>query len=230
MNDIYMNLKSKFFIKILVLATIVSCPLMDISAQSTGTVSGIVRDITDGGILTGANVSVVGQTRGSTANLEGMYTLTLEAGTYQLRATFIGYTPIRETVTVVSGQNVNLDFNLRPDLIGVDDIIVLGTRTTDRTVIESSVPIDVISALEIEQFGYMQTTAIIRQLVPSFNSPKSSVTDGTDHVNPATLRGLGPDQVLVLINGKRRHTSSLVHLNGSVGRGATGVDLNSIQP
>ena len=147
MNDIYMNLKSNFFIKILVLATMMSYPFMDMSAQSTGTVSGIVRDVTDGSILTGANVSVVGQTRGSTANLEGMYMLTLEAGTYQLRVTFIGYTPIRETITVVSGQNVNLDFNLRPDLIGVDDIIVLGTRTTDRTVIESSVPIDVISAL-----------------------------------------------------------------------------------
>ena len=230
MNDIYKKLKFKHFIKMLVLATILLYPFMDVRAQSTGTVSGIVRDITDGGILTGANVSVVGQTRGATANVEGVYTLTLDAGTYQLRATFIGYTPIRETVTVVAGQNVNLDFNLSPDLIGADEIIVLGTRTTNRTVIESSVPIDVISALEIEQFGYMQTTAIIRQLVPSFNSPKSSVTDGTDHVNPATLRGLGPDQVLVLINGKRRHTSSLVHLNGSIGRGATGVDLNAIPP
>lgn len=201
---------------------------IDLMAQATGTVTGIVRDAANGEVLTGANVSVVGQTRGATANLEGAYSLTLQAGTYQLRATFVGYAPLRQSVTVIAGQTVNVDFDLNPDLIGADDIIVLGTRSTERTVIQSTVPVDVISGVELEQFGYMQTTAIIRQLVPSFNSPKSSVTDGTDHVNPATLRGLGPDQVLVLVNGKRRHTSALVHLNGSVGRGATGVDLNAI--
>ena len=69
---------------------------------------------------------------------------------------------------------------------------------------------------------------MIASLVPSFNFPRPSITDGTDTVRPATLRGLGPDQVLVLINGKRRHQSALVHLNGSVGRGSTGVDLNAI--
>ena len=62
----------------------------------------------------------------------------------------------------------------------------------------------------------------------SFNFPRPTITDGTDTVRPATLRGLGPDQVLVLINGKRRHQSALVHLNGSIGRGSTGVDLNAI--
>ncbi len=212
----------------LAIAVMLFTATMDLVAQSTGTVTGIVRDATNGEVLTGANVSVVGQTRGSTANLEGAYSLTLTAGTYQLRATFVGYAPLRQSVTVAAGQTVNLNFDMNPDLIGADDIIVLGTRSTERTVIESTVPVDVISGVELEQFGYMQTTAIIRQLVPSFNSPKSSVTDGTDHVNPATLRGLGPDQVLVLVNGKRRHTSALVHLNGSVGRGATGVDLNAI--
>jgi len=135
---------------------------------------------------------------------------------------------MRKSVTVTAGRTEVLNFEMKPDLIGVDDIVVLGTRSTERTVIESTVPVDIITRLELEQFGFMQTTAMIRQLVPSFNSPKSSVTDGTDHINPATLRGLGPDQVLVLVNGKRRHTSALVHLNGSVGRGATGVDLNAI--
>ncbi|MDV7401068.1 TonB-dependent receptor plug domain-containing protein, partial [Arthrospira platensis SPKY1] len=87
------------------------------------------------------------------------------------------------------------------DIIGASELVVLGSRNTDRSVIESAVPIDVVTNLEIQQFGFPQTTAILRQLVPSFNSPQSSVTDGTDHINPATLRGLGPDQVLVLVNG-----------------------------
>ena len=69
---------------------------------------------------------------------------------------------------------------------------------------------------------------VIQKLAPSFNFPRPTITDGTDSVRPATLRSLGPDQVLVLINGKRRHTSALVHLNGSIGRGSTGVDLNAI--
>jgi len=64
--------------------------------------------------------------------------------------------------------------------------------------------------------------------VPSFNFPRPTVADGTDHVRPATLRGLGPDQVLVLINGKRRHITALVHVNGTIGRGSTSVDLNAI--
>ena len=69
---------------------------------------------------------------------------------------------------------------------------------------------------------------MIQALAPSFNFPRPTITDGTDTVRPATLRGLGPDQVLVLINGKRRHQSALVHINGSIGRGSTGVDLNAI--
>jgi iron complex outermembrane receptor protein len=69
---------------------------------------------------------------------------------------------------------------------------------------------------------------IIESMIPSFNFPRPTITDGTDTVRPATLRGLGSDQVLVLVNGKRRHPSALVHVNGSIGRGSTGVDLNAI--
>jgi iron complex outermembrane receptor protein len=201
-----------------------------IYAQNTGTVSGVVKDAASGEVLVGANIAVVGETRGVATKNDGTFSLNLSAGTYNLRASFIGYSPVTKSVSVTPGQTVTLNFDLSSDLIGVGNVVVLGTRAGERTVIESAVPIDVISIEEIQKFGFAQTTAIIRQLVPSFNSPKSSVTDGTDHVNPATLRGLGPDQVLVLVNGKRRHTSALVHANGSVGRGATGVDLNAIPP
>src|SRR5688500_18380276 len=68
---------------------------------------------------------------------------------------------------------------------------------------------------------------MLQALVPSFNFPRPSLTDGTDHIRPATLRGLAPDQVLVLVNGKRRHTSALVNVNGSVGRGSVSADFNA---
>ena len=113
---------------------------------------------------------------------------------------------------------------------GINAIIVTGTRRTDRTVADSTVPVDVISGEALLNSGTTETNKLLNQLVPSFNFPQPSLTDGTDSLRPATLRGLAPDQVLVLVNGKRRHQSALVNLNGSVGRGSTAVDLNTIPP
>ena len=111
-----------------------------------------------------------------------------------------------------------------------DPIIVTGTRRTDRTVSESTVPIDVIGSEALLNQGVTETNRLLNNLVPSFNFPQPSLTDGTDSLRPATLRGLAPDQVLVLVNGKRRHSSALLNLNGSIGRGSTGVDMNTIPP
>jgi iron complex outermembrane recepter protein len=109
-------------------------------------------------------------------------------------------------------------------------LIVTGTRRTDRTVADSPVPIDIISSDALQNSGTTETNKLLNNLVPSFNFPQPSLTDGTDSLRPATLRGLSPDQVLVLVNGKRRHLSSLLNLNGSVGRGSAGVDMNTIPP
>lgn len=109
-------------------------------------------------------------------------------------------------------------------------IIVTGTRRTDRTVADSTVPIDVISSEALQNSGSTETNRLLNNLVPSFNFPQPSLTDGTDSLRPATLRGLSPDQALVLVNGKRRHISSLLNLNGSIGRGSSGVDMNTIPP
>jgi iron complex outermembrane recepter protein len=109
-----------------------------------------------------------------------------------------------------------------------DVIIVTGTRRTDRTVADSSVPIDVISGDQLASTGLTETNKILNSLVPSFNFPQPSIADGTDVIRPASLRGLAPDQTLVLVNGKRRHVSSLINVNGTVGRGSAAVDLNLI--
>lgn len=107
-------------------------------------------------------------------------------------------------------------------------IVVTGSRFAGRTAADSTVPIDVIAAEQLTRGGATETNKLLNQLVPSFNFPQPSLTDGTDSLRPATLRGLAPDQTLVLINGKRRHTSALLNLNGSVGRGSSAVDLNQI--
>ena len=110
----------------------------------------------------------------------------------------------------------------------VEQIQIVGSRRVGRTINDSPVPIDIIDASSIEATGLTETNMILNQLLPSFNFPQPSITDGTDHVQPAQLRGLAPDHTLVLVNGKRRHTSALLNLNGSVGRGSSAVDLNAI--
>lgn len=110
----------------------------------------------------------------------------------------------------------------------LDVIVITGTRRQDRTVADTAVPIDILDAEQLTATGQTELNQILNTLLPSFNFPLPSVTDGTDHVRPATLRGLSPDHTLVLVNGKRRHTSALLNVNGSVGRGSSAVDLNAI--
>ena len=107
-------------------------------------------------------------------------------------------------------------------------VVGVGTRGQGRTVTDSPVPVDVVTEQEIIETGEAEVGRIIQALIPSFNFSSSTISDGTDSVRPATLRGLGPDQVLVLVNGKRRHGSALIHVNTSVGRGTAGTDLNAI--
>jgi len=107
-------------------------------------------------------------------------------------------------------------------------VIVTGTRRAGRTLSDSPVPVDVITGEQLRQSGLTETARLLRDLVPSLNFPQPSITDGTDVIRPATLRGLGPDQTLVLLNGKRRHVAALLNINGSVGRGSAAVDINQI--
>ena len=108
------------------------------------------------------------------------------------------------------------------------DIVVTGTRTTGRSRLDSAAPVDVLSAATLQRQGTTELATALAAVVPSIDFPRSSAVDGTDSVRPATLRGLSPDQTLVLINGVRAHTSALINTNGSVGRGAAAVDLNTI--
>lgn len=111
----------------------------------------------------------------------------------------------------------------------LQEVKIVGSRNSKRTVVNSAVPIDVIDIKSVTtQSGKIEINELLQYAAPSFNANKQSGSDGADHVDPATLRGMGPDQTLVLINGKRRHQSSLINLFGTRGRGNTGTDLNAI--
>lgn len=110
----------------------------------------------------------------------------------------------------------------------LDQLIVTGTRVTNRTVVESVSPIDIITPERLEATGSVELATALARALPSLNFPRPAITDGTDAVRPAQLRGLAPDQVLILVNGKRRHTTALINLNDSQGRGSSPVDFNAI--
>ena len=135
------------------------------------------------------------------------------------------------TYAVAQNETPNTNPTNEKEIKGQElkDVVIVGSRNTKRTVVNSAVPIDIIDVKTVTtQSGKLEINELLQYVAPSFNANKQSGSDGADHVDPASLRGLGPDQTLVLINGKRRHQSSLINLFGTRGRGNTGTDLNAI--
>lgn len=172
--------------------------------------------------LPGASIVVKGTTVGSTTDFDGNYTIEAAMGDV-LAVSYIGFETKNVTVNSTT-MNVTLTSG-----VALSEVILVGSRNPNRTATESTVPVDVIDMQELNSVApQVNLNQILNFVAPSFTSNTQTISDGTDHIDPASLRGLGPDQVLVLINGKRRHTSSLVNVNGTFGRGSVGTDLNSI--
>lgn len=189
--------------------------------------SGKVSDEAGVGIP-GVSVSVAETQQGTITDAQGLYNMQINAGTYKLRFSFIGYETKIQEVTVGS-EALTVDVTLEESVTSLADVVVIGSRSTAvRTNVETPVPVDIISAKELQSTGQVEPTQMINLVAPSFNSARQTVADGTDHIDPATIRGLGPDQVLTLVNGKRRHNQALINVNGTVGRGSVGTDLNTI--
>jgi len=192
--------------------------------QAQKTITGKIIDKQTGGALAGASIKIKGSNKGTSTNNEGMFSI--QAGPQDiLIITNIGYS--QKLVPVPEGSSINIPLEaLSSELT---QLVFVGARGAARTKTESPVPIDVI---HVNQVGL--TTAkpdLMSQLnmaVPSFNYNKQSGGDGSDAIDFASLRGLGFDQTLVLINGKRRHLSAFVNEVGTRGRGNSGTDLNAI--
>jgi iron complex outermembrane receptor protein len=187
-----------------------------------------VTDQATGQPLGGVSVSIVGSSRAVITNPAGAFVIRIRPGTWTLRTTIIGYAPIEQEVTVQAGQPLTVNMVMEVQALEIGQIVVNVGSRAGRTVLETPVPIDVISAEQIIESGHTEVNQVLRELVPSYQASHQTISDGTDHVNPASLRGLGPDQTLVLVNGKRRHNSALVAVNGTFGRGTVAVDLNAI--
>ena len=142
-------------------------------------------------------------------------TFPLHAIALTLSTLFVGLPTFAETASIEADDDV-------------ETIAILGTRVSTRTATESTSPIDIISSESLTKGGFSELGQSLQSSAPSFNFSRTQVSDGSDLFRPATLRGLQPDQTLVLINGKRRHNQAIFGLNGTVGAGAAGTDMNSI--
>lgn len=187
------------------------------------TVSGSIKDV-NGDPLIGVSIVEKGTTNGTISDVDGNYVIELKRNNATLLYSYTGFNSVERLVSGLSEINVVLEEGI---LLG--EIQVVGSRSYNRSSTNSPVAIDIIEVANLaNSTGRVEVNQILQFTAPSFNATKQSGSDGADHVDPASLRGLGPDQTLVLINGKRRHQSSLVNIFGTRGRGNTGTDLNAI--
>jgi iron complex outermembrane recepter protein len=199
--------------------------LCHFTLQAQYIISGNVLDEKTKEPLVAATVYAKGTTVGVVTNIEGKFYITVPNGTNTIVVSYVGYSSKEVPVSPGMGDViVNLE-----EGVELENVVVIGSRNQTRTKLETAVPVDVIPIAQvINEVGQVEVNQILTYLAPSFQSSRQTIADGTDHVDPASLRGLGPDQVLVLVNGKRRHQSALVNVNGTVNRGTVGTDMSSI--
>lgn len=185
-------------------------------------VTGTVTD-TSGVPIPGVNITEKGTNNGTTTDFNGIYSINVN-GDATLIFSYVGYNTEAIIVNNQTSINVSLQEGVR-----LDEVVLVGSRSPKRTAVDTAVAVDVIDVAQTTtQIGKIELNEMLQYAAPSFNANKQSGSDGADHIDPASLRGLGPDQTLVLINGKRRHQSSLINIFGTRGRGNTGTDLNAI--
>lgn len=199
-----------------------------VAAQS-GSIQGRVADST-GAVIVGALLTVDGTGVRTTSTARGRYSLGgVPAGARRVRVRALGFAPESLDVTVTPDRVSEVDIVLDRSAYQLSPVqTVIGSRARHTAAEELAVPVDVFTVEDLKRSGSTETTQMLANLSPSVNFPKQAVTDGTEIVRPFTLRGLSPDHSLVLINGMRRHTTSLLNVfsNGSA-PGSSGVDLNA---
>lgn len=187
-------------------------------------ITGVVKG-PDNTPLPGVNIVIKDSSIGTQTDFDGKFTIKAAPESI-LKFSFVGF---KTREITVRENTTTLQVNLQEDIGELEEVVVLGSRSRPRTITESPVPVDV---FKVEETSLVMPQSNINQMLnaiaPSFTSTVQTAADGTDHIDPAQLRGMGPDQVLVLLNGKRRHTTALVNVNGSPGKGTVGTDLNAI--
>src|ERR1043165_2479196 len=207
----------------------VLCMVPTFALAQGGSIRGRVADAA-GAPLARASISAEGSGLRATSDDQGRYEIrSLSAGTYTVRVRLLGYVPQSARVTVGQGATTQ-DFTMAAQEISLSPVdVVVGSRGRDTAAEQLAVPVDEFTSEQLTIQGSTETGQILQSLAPSVNFPHQSVTDATDIVRPFTLRGLSPDQTLVLVNGLRRHQTALVNtFADGMPAGSSGVDLNDV--
>ena len=193
-----------------------------------GTVRGRVADSAGVAIAQAVVTIDPGGLRATTRD-NGDYAIThVPGGVYTVRVRRLGYVTPSASITIAEGQTVTQNFTVTHSVVSLAEVVI-GSRARHTAADELPVPVDVFTPEMIQSQGTSETAQILSQLSPSVNFPRQSVSDATEIVRPFTMRGLSPDHTLVLINGKRRHHTALIHYYGAgEGAGSSGIDMNSI--
>ena len=196
-------------------------PMM-VNAQ---TLSGQLTDAD--GPLIGATVTV-GSGMGTITDIDGNYSLNLDAGRYIATASYIGYEDQIFEFTIGDGESLTWDVSMSEDAVGLESVTVVGQRTAPRSSTTTPLPIDVFRAKELVSTGQNTFDKALQYRVPSFNTVQTPVNDATSLLDPYEIRNMGPSRTLILINGKRKNMSALLYTQTSPGRGETGADISGI--
>ncbi|MET4107054.1 TonB-dependent receptor [Hymenobacter sp. UYP22] len=194
----------------------------ELSSSVAGPIKGRITG-PDGAGIPGATVVEVGATNGTSTDADGNFSLNVKPGA-TLAISAIGFKAQQITV----GQRTTIDVRLETSTTDLGDVTVVGSRGLPRTDVERPMPVDVLNAKDLQLTGQTDLGQQVQFNSPSFNSAKTGVNGVANYADPASLRGLSPDQVLVLVDGKRRHQFSALNLNVTVGSGTVVTDLNSI--
>ena len=189
-------------------------------------ISGKVLDAETNEPLLGVQVVVQGTSFGTISDPDGNYSVTVPEIDSTLEFRFVGYGA--QEFVVSRGTSV-IDVRLSQSILSLEDVVVIGSRRLPRLIKDSAVPVDVFGPRDLVSQTSTDVDEILRTQIPSFNVQRHGIDDEATLVRPITLRGLSPDNVVVLVNGKRRHRSaSLALLGSSLNTGSQGVDLNMI--
>jgi iron complex outermembrane recepter protein len=203
----------------------VSAPVSAVLETKTVVVPPVSGRITDekGEPLVGGSVVVKGTTRGAITDVDGKFQLEAKEGDV-LVLSFVGYK--KKEITV--GKSLDLTITLEADASELGTVSVIGSRGKPRTDVDRPVPVDVLSAKELQATGQVELTQQVQFSSPSFNSAKNGINGIANYADPASLKGLAPDQMLVLIEGKRYHQFAAIQTNVTVGKGTVVTDLNAV--
>ena len=217
---------------VLVVSAVFCCIFGIASAQETATLRGDVTDDTGavmpGVRITASNVATGAEVTGSTDSA-GSYELSLQPGTYTVIAETSGFEAgIADLIELAAGQTSEQDFTLEVATV-TESVVVIGSRAEPRSVIESTVPVDVISTTDLSNQASRDLVTQLRTVIPSFNVNIQPISDAATVVRPANLRNLAPDHTLVLVNGKRRHRAAVITwLGNGIADGSQGPDISVI--